>query len=196
MSSQVSNPTRPAPRRDLASRQAATVDRLLEAGAAELAAVGVDALTVRSVAQRAGVSPATAYTYFSSKHHLFAELFWRRLTADGQFEPHGDTPTARVRSVGHGIARMLADAPEVAAGARAALLGNDPDVARLRLRIGREFVDRFRAALGEPADADLLDALTLTLTGALLQAGMDLTSYAELGDRLDRVLAAVMKGHG
>ena len=34
------------------------------------------------VAARAGVSPATAYTYFASKDHLFAELFWRLVEAD------------------------------------------------------------------------------------------------------------------
>ena len=43
--------------------------------------MGHETLTVRTVAQRAGVSPATAYTYLASKNHLFAELFWRHLVA-------------------------------------------------------------------------------------------------------------------
>ena len=42
-------------------------------------AVGFDLLTVRSVAARAAVAPATAYTYFASKNHLVAEAFWREL---------------------------------------------------------------------------------------------------------------------
>ena len=76
------------------------------------------------------------------------------------------------------MSRMLDDAPEVAAGARAALLSSDPDVVRLRARIGTEFVRRFEAALdGQP---DLVDALLLMFTGALLQAGMELTTYAEM----------------
>ena len=33
------------------------------------------------VAAEAGVGAATAYTYFSSKEHLVAEVFWRRLAA-------------------------------------------------------------------------------------------------------------------
>ena len=68
-----------ATRRHLNGRQAETVDRVAAAAEDELRAVGFDGLTVRCVANRAGVSPATAYTYFSSKNHLVAEIFWRRL---------------------------------------------------------------------------------------------------------------------
>ena len=78
MSSQVSA----SPRQGLNARQAETVERLLAAGPEELRAVGHEALTIRTVAQRAGVSPATAYTYLASKNHLFAELFWRFLAED------------------------------------------------------------------------------------------------------------------
>ena len=182
------------PRRELNARQAETVDRLLQAGAEELRSVGVEALTIRTVALRAGVSAATAYTYFASKNHLFAELFWRRLVAQ-EFHPEGDTPVARVQSVGRATARLLEDAPEVAAGARSALLGTDPDVERLRLRIGTEFLTRFRTALGEGADDVLVEALALAFSGALLQAGMGLMTYAEMGDRLDAVIAAIMRGN-
>jgi AcrR family transcriptional regulator len=195
VSSQVSSQVSSTPRRELRPRQAETVDRLLAAGAEELRAVGVDDLTIRTVALRAGVSSATAYTYFASKNHLFAELFWRRLTADA-FEPKGRTVVQRVQSVGHAMSDLLEDAPEVAAGARSALLGTDPDVVRLRLRIGTEFVQRFERALGpDLADPALADALTLTFTGALLQAGMGLTTYPEMRDRLDAAVAAIMKGH-
>ena len=41
--------------------------------------------------RRAGVAPATAYTYFSSKSHLVAEVFWRRLSA-GVLEPDPGAP--------------------------------------------------------------------------------------------------------
>jgi AcrR family transcriptional regulator len=188
----VSNQVSSLPRRELNPRQTETVARLLAAGTDELRAVGVEALTIRTVAQRAGVSAATAYTYFASKNHLFAELFWRRLVAE-EFEPTGRTSLQRVQSIGHAMSRMLDDAPEVAAGARAALLSSDPDVIRLRSRIGAELVRRFEAALdGKP---DLVDALLLMFTGALLQAGMELTTYAEMSRRLDAAAAAIMHGH-
>lgn len=190
MSSQVSN----TPRQGLNARQTETVEKLLGAGAEELRAVGVEALTIRTVALRAGVSAATAYTYFASKNHLFAEVFWRRLVAQ-EFQPEGDTRVERVQSVGRATSRLLEDAPEVAAGARSALLGTDPDVERLRLRIGTEFLSRFRSALGEGADDDVVEALTLAFSGALLQAGMGLMTYTEMGERLDAVVAVIMRGN-
>ena len=45
-----------------------------------------------------------------------------------------------------------------------------------------------------PADDVLLETLSLAFAGALLQTGMGLITYAELGDRLDAVVATIMKG--
>ena len=70
-----------APRRTLSSRQAIAVERLVEAAVREIRAKGYEGLTVRNVAARACVAPATAYTYFASKDHLVTEVFWRRLRA-------------------------------------------------------------------------------------------------------------------
>ena len=199
MSSQVSS----APRRGLNTRQTETVERLLTAAAEELRAVGVEALTIRTVALRAGVSAATAYTYFASKNHLFAELFWRALVTDPQPPPAGETAVERLQGVIRHLADMLAASPELAAGATSALLASDPDVDRLRRRIGQEFVARFRAALdGPPAQAVdaadeevVLETLALAFSGALLQAGMGLMSYTEMGERLDAVVATIMRGN-
>ncbi|MGH3360912.1 MAG: TetR/AcrR family transcriptional regulator [Nocardioides sp.] len=182
------------PRQGLRDRQVETVGRLLAAGSLELVSAGHEALTIRSVAARAGVSSATAYTYFSSKNHLFAELFWRELVRDEGWQPEGKTALARVQSVTREMSRMLAGAPALAAAATQALLGSDPDVARLRLRIGAEFQRRFQQALGDGASEPLLDALILVYTGALLQAGMGLASYAEMAERLDAVVATIMEG--
>jgi AcrR family transcriptional regulator len=183
-----------SPRRSISARQAETVARLLSAGLDELRAVGAEALTIRTVAQRAGVSPATAYTYLASKNHLFAELFWRFLAEDDH-EPAGASPTGRLQSVTRHLADRLAGSPELAAAVTPALLGSDPDVERLRLRIGAEFVDRLRAALGDDADPVVLETLALALSGALLQAGMGLMTYAEMADRLDAVVAVIMRGN-
>ncbi len=93
------------------------------------------------------------------------------------------------------LADRLAGSPELAAAVTPALLGSDPDVERLRLRIGGEFVDRFRAALGEDADPAVLETLALAFSGALLQSGMGLMTYTEMADRLDSVVAVIMKGN-
>ena len=182
-------------RQGLNARQAETVERLLVAGEAELDEVGPDALTIRTVAQRAGVSPATAYTYLASKHHLFAELFWRRIVTDPGPEPSGATATERIQGFTRHMARMLGRSPHLATAANIALLGTDPEVERLRLVIGAEFVQRFRDAIGEPVDPRVLDALTFAFSGALLQAGMGLITYDDLSKRLDDVVAVIMEGH-
>jgi AcrR family transcriptional regulator len=184
-----------SPRQGLNARQAETVDKLLVAGEVELDEVGPDALTIRTVAHRAGVSPATAYTYLASKHHLFAELFWRRLVTDPGPEPTGSTATERVQAFTRHMAAMLGRSPHLATAANIALLGTDPEVDRVRLVIGAEFVQRFRDAIGEPADARVLEALTFAFSGALLQAGMGLVTYDELSRRLDDVVAVIMEGH-
>jgi AcrR family transcriptional regulator len=88
-----------ATRRELNARQAETVERVAAAAREELRAVGFDGLTIRSVAGRASVAPATAYTYFSSKNHLIAEIFWRRLVERPHLEQGSATSVAAVIAV-------------------------------------------------------------------------------------------------
>ena len=61
--------------------------QLVRATGEEVEEVGYSGLTVRNVARRAGVAPATAYNYFSSKDHLLAEVLWRRIQALPPVEP-------------------------------------------------------------------------------------------------------------
>jgi AcrR family transcriptional regulator len=198
MSSQVFE----TPRQGLNPRQAETVERLMAAGLEELRAVGHEALTVRTVAQRAGVSPATAYTYLASKSHLFAELFWRHLTdEEAQVTPTGDTAVTRLQGTVRALTARIVEEPELAAAVTPALLGTDPDVARLRLKIGREFLARFEAALvdprrpDEPADPAVLEVLVLTFSGALLQAGMGLLTYDQIAERLASAVDVILRGN-
>ncbi|MBM7518461.1 TetR/AcrR family transcriptional regulator [Nocardioides nitrophenolicus] len=191
MSSQVFE----APRQGLNPRQAETVERLLAAGLEELRAVGHEALTVRTVAQRAGVSPATAYTYLASKNHLFAELFWRHLTSAEIAQAATGTPTERLQATMRALTARIVEEPELAAAVTPALLGSDPDVARLRLKIGGAFLARFEAALGEQADPAVLEVLVLTFSGALLQAGMGLLTYDQIAERLVAAVDVIMRGN-
>jgi AcrR family transcriptional regulator len=183
------------PRQELNARQAETVEKLLTAAAEELRTEGPESVTVRTVAGRAGVSPATAYTYFASRNHLFAELFWRKVLLEHPAQIVGDSPLARVQSVTRQLAGVLAGSPHLAAAANLALLGTDPDVERLRAVIGLDMISRFRDALGEHATDELVDALGMIQTGTLLQTGMGLISYDDLAARFDALVATVMKGH-
>lgn len=170
-------------RRRLSTRQADTVRRLTTAGLDELRDSGYGGLTVRKVAARAGVTPATAYTYFSSKNHLVAELFWRRLQAlptTGE----GEDRTERVVHVLRESSLLVSDEPDLAAACTTAILGDDPDVQHLRLRIGTEIRHRLAAALGDQEDPALLNALEFAWSGAMVHAGMGYSSY----DRVARLL--------
>jgi AcrR family transcriptional regulator len=182
-------------RRDLGGRQADRVDALVEATIAELRAHGYDGLTVRNAARRAKVAAATAYTYFGSKDHLVAEVFWRRLSALPPLAVDGRrTALSRVQGALRELALLVADEPELAAASTTAILAPDPDVQRLRDRIGLAFNERLQQALGTDSDPAVLRALNLALAGALLQAGMGYFSYTELADRMDEVATVVLGG--
>lgn len=182
------------PRQTLNLRQAETVDKLLDATRALLDEIGHADLTIRMVAARAGVSPATAYNYFASKDHLFAELFWRFLAASPGPGLTGRTPEARLHQVTTHLAELIAGAPALAAAANKSLLGDDAEVKRLRLEIGNLWIERFRQAIGDAASAELLEALSCAFVGALLQAGMGISRYDQLPDVLGRVFGVIMRG--
>lgn len=181
-----------SPRRELSARQLETVDRLAEATREELRETGYDGLTVRSVADRASVASATAYTYFSSKNHLVAETFWRRLVGRPAVGVPSGTPTERVVATVRDMAAFLSEEPELAAAATPALLGPHPDVQELRERIGTVFIDWVREALGEGADREVVRTLGMTFSGAMLEAGMGFMTYEEMGERLVTAARLIM----
>ncbi|WP_336082956.1 TetR/AcrR family transcriptional regulator [Nocardia sp. SSK8] len=172
-----------ATRRRLTEKQADTVDRLTVAAVEVLAREGYSGTTIRLVATAAGVGTATAYTYFSSKEHLISEVYWRRLVALPAPPANDDDPATRVVAVLREVSMLVADEPALAGAVSSALLGDDPDVQHLRLRIGKEIRRRLGDALGA-RDPERLAALELLYAGALLQGGMGLLSYAQVADLL------------
>ncbi len=185
----------PLARRGPSETRSDRVDAVVEATIAELRAHGYDGLTVRNAARRAGVGAATAYTYFASKDHLVAEVFWRRLQqlevpAAGGRRP----PVARVQAALRQLADLIAEEPELAAASTTAVLAPDPDVQRLRARIGAALDRHLATALGDDADPAVRRALNLALSGALLQAGMGYFGYGELGERMAEVADLVLRG--
>jgi AcrR family transcriptional regulator len=195
MTSQVSGQIASLPRKSLNARQMETVERLFSAASELLEEVGHEQMTIRMVASRAGVSPATAYTYFASKEHLFAELFWRLIVSAPDPRLTGRTPTTRIQQMAASIARLIADSPALAAAVNKSLLGSDSEVERLRLAIGSLWMKRFQDALGDKADPQVITTLAFVLSGALLQAGMGILSYDELPDVLASSIAVIMRGN-
>ena len=193
-SSAVQLPTA-ATRRHLSDRQAKTVHNLTEAAVAELIEVGYPALTVRTVAKRAGVAPATAYTYFGSKEHLVAEVFWRRF--EGQEPQPLDrrrSAAARATEVLLDFALVVADETEVAAAVTVAMLADDAEVRELRSRIGLLLHRRLTDALGDDATPAAISTLELAISGALLQVGTGHLAYDAMPALLADVAALVLGG--
>ena len=182
----MSDPVLEPTRRRLTAKQADTVDRLGKAAVELLSREGFAGLTVRRVAAEAGVGAATAYTYFSSKEHLVAEVFWRKLVAAPLTGHDSDDTAGRVIDVLRHIALLVADDQEYAGAVTSALLGRDPDVEVLRQRIGRDIHDRLVVALGSDRDPDVIESLELLYAGALVRAGMGYGSYADIADRLEK----------
>lgn len=172
----------------LSERQARTVRGLTDAALEELRATGYDGLTVRNVARRAGVAPATAYSYFTSKDHLVTEVFWRRLSALPETEhDRSSDATERLDATLTDLLLLVADEPELASACSIAMLAPDPDVKALRDRVGNEMHRRVVTALGHDADPVLTITVDLIVTGALVRVGMGHLSYDDLPDLVSAV---------
>ncbi len=203
---QPSGPSRPqstsvsteSTRRRLSTQQAETVAKLTDAAVDVLRTDGFDGLTVRSVAKLAGVAPATAYTYFSSKSHLVAEVFWRRL-AEGVGEPDmAKPPVDRVVELLRSVALIVTGDGDLGGAVTVALLGTDPDVEHLRLRIGG-FIRRALATALEVDPEDpgpIVEALEMLYAGGLVHAGMGHMSYEDTAERLTRAALLIMRANG
>src|SRR5258707_9911747 len=75
--------------------QEGTYHRVLDAAVELLRETKYSELTVRAIAARAEVSPATAYNYFKSKNGLIAEVYLRLLRTVALFVDVKPTPHER-----------------------------------------------------------------------------------------------------
>lgn len=182
------------PRRGLNARQAVTVERLFDAALMSLEETPYDELTMRMIASQAGLSPATAYTYFSSKEFLFSSLFWRHIVSAEQ-PPLNGTPTERLTQAVQHLAALINDSPALAAAATKSLLTADGDVERLRTKLGRHWIDTFTKALGDDVDPHLVQTLGYTFSGILIASGMGQIDYADMPSTLEISFAIVMQGN-
>ena len=180
-------------RRRLSERQAEVMERLVAAAAQEAEERPYAHISVRTIAKRAGVAPATAYTYFSGKDHLLAEVLWRRMQAAPHLLdvnlPLGERVGATARTMGFGTVETRA-----LSVCTTALLADGPDVKRVRERIGAEIGRRLAAALGPGVDPSVLGVLQVTYTGALLSAGMGHLPFDAVPALMTEAVALMAKG--
>lgn len=152
----------------------------MDAAVEEVRAAGFPEMSVRSVARRAGVSTATAYTYFASKEHLVCAVVWQKLR---ELPEPAQASQGDVADTVAAIARLFCEVPEMTRAYTTALLADDPEVNRLRDQIGTEIASRLTRALG-PADRAAADGITMAFVGGMLLAGMGYLSFDDLAARL------------
>ena len=175
-------------------RQEETFRKVLDAGLQMLREKSYGDLTIRAVAARAHVAPATAYTYFSSKNHLIAEIYLDLVRNVPYFTDVNDPTGIRVNQTLRHLVLMVADEPEVAAACTTALLGSaDAAVRTVRDRIGGEIHRRITSAIGPGADPRTVAALEMTFFGALVNAGSGASSYPQIADRLAYVAGLILE---
>ena len=147
-----------------------TQRKVLDAALAELRQTSYSQLTMRAVATRAGVSPASAYTYFPSKSVLIASVYLGLLR---NLPTHTDParPTAeRVSATMREMALLATEEPELTAACGTALMSDDLAVQPITNEIGVELTNRLRAALGPGWPSSVTSTLVMTFSGALMTA--------------------------
>lgn len=175
-------------------RQEETFRKVMTAGMEMLRETSYADLTVRAVAARAKVAPATAYTYFSSKNHLIAEVYLDLVKQVPYFTDVNDAMSTRVDKAVRALTLVVADEPDLAAACTTALLSgsSDPAVRTVRDRIGTEIHKRIRSAVGPDADPRIVSALEMTFFGALVNAGSGAFTYHQIADRLTYVVGLIL----
>jgi len=176
-------------------RQEGTYHRVPDAAVELLRETKYSELTVRAIAARAEVSPATAYNYFKSKNGLIAEVYLRLVRTVPLFVDVNQTTHERVTQEIHALAMLGAYEPEVAAATTAALMGDEEELIPLREQIGTEVRRRLSAALGPGVPINVLAAVEYVFYGALVRAGTGTLSYDTVGSHLDGVIELILQTH-
>ncbi len=173
-------------------RPAQTIRKVLDAGLEELRESSYASLTMRTVATRAGVSPASAYTYFPSKSALVAAVYLRCLRELPLRTDVNDTTKTRVSAALRDMALVVADEPELTTASGAALMADDPAVQPLREQIGEEVSRRIGAALGPGWPRAVKSTLQMMFAGALMTARF--VSFDEIAGQLDEAVNLILGG--
>jgi AcrR family transcriptional regulator len=186
--------------RSLSPTQSATRRRLLDA-ARELASEGgYDAVGMRAVAARAGVSAPTAYLYFSSKDHLLVDVLVGlvgQTTETLSARPRrGRSPVDRAVATLRRAVQNVEHAPNLYIAMTRAYISGTPEVAHARVAMEsstRRWID---LALGDTDVGDrhaivriLEDVLFANMVG-LVTGGR---APGEIADELERAARTLLK---
>ena len=191
----------PLARRVLRSDAVATRQRIIEAAIRLARRSSIESLTMRDIARAAGVSVATAYTYFASKQHVYAEAYAegaRTLTERLRARPpRGATPADRVASVFRRAVQGVGETGDVVQAMAIALASSDPAVARVRPSVEAAFEEWMELALGDaviPERAEVVRALQLTMFGGFVAMAHGRLSLADAARVFDVAVRRLLAG--
>jgi AcrR family transcriptional regulator len=165
--------------RQLSEHQIAVMERLVGAALLEVNEQPYADVTVRTIAKRAGMASATAYTYFSGKEHLLAEAMWWHIR---QSKYLADLSRDLPERVAESIRSLNLDSlgVETVRACVMALWGQGPDVQKVRHLVTAELGSRLALALADQAHPAVLGVLAVTTIGALTSASVELIPLAAL----------------
>jgi AcrR family transcriptional regulator len=187
--------------RPLSPTQAATRRRLLDA-ARELATEGgYDAVSMRALAERAGVSAPTAYQYFASRDHVLVEVLTE--LAVGTTEVLVARPSRRHDPVDRAVATLrrvvqrVEDEQNLYVAMTRAYVSGAPEVRHARGSMESSMHSWIDTALGSHTIVDreavvaILEAVIFAGMVGLVTGGR---SPADLGADLERAARTLLKG--
>jgi AcrR family transcriptional regulator len=186
--------------RPLSATQAATRHRLLDA-ARELATEGgYDAVGMRAVATRAGVSAPTAYLYFSSKNHLLVDVLVElvgQTTATLSARPRrGRSPVERAVATLRRAVQNVEKQPNLYVAMTRAYIAGSPEVAHARVALESSTRSWIDLALGDNELGDR-DAIVRILEDVLFANMVGLVTGGrtpgEIADELELAARTVLR---
>ncbi|WP_327321948.1 TetR/AcrR family transcriptional regulator [Streptomyces sp. NBC_01210] len=104
-------PGRPRRRQPVQARSRETVERILDAAAALLEEGGVDAVTTRAIAERAGITAPSLYRFFADRDQVLDALMEQHLERLGAFLAEteaGWSPSSPTEFVGRELDSVVA----------------------------------------------------------------------------------------
>lgn len=185
--------------RALSLTQAATRHRLLDAARGLATEGGYEAVGMRAVAARAGVSAPTAYLYFSSKDHLLVDLLVllvdETTTALASRPSRARSPVDRTVAMLRRAVGNVEQTPNLYIAATRAFISGSPEVSHASAAMEsstRRWID---LAVGDDAVGNR-DAIVRILDDVLFANMVGLVTGArtpsEIGDELALAVRTVM----
>jgi AcrR family transcriptional regulator len=195
-------PTSPVPPvavRPLSATQAATRRRLLDAARDLAREDGYDAVGMRALAERAGVSAPTAYQYFASRDHVLVELLVelnQTTTAAVTARPsRRRDPVERTVATLRRVVSLVDDEPNLFVAMTRAYISGTPEVRHAGGAMQSSMRVWIDSALGD-ADVEDRDAVVAILEAVMFSGMVSLVtgsqSPSDVGDDLARAARTLL----